>query len=568
MISQHLRAVTPLELRQWTEFLIELMFDLILLAGVAALLLVLCRGLITVSICFVRALVFIQRAIIFTARFFVEYVRLRLSVSPVVLKTDISVDGVVKWDTNGPYIMAYHLGKSLRVNVKSESLVSLLLKPAIPVVDETRIADSQVDPMAFHSGTVQFLVNGKLLGFGFRTTVKGRSVIVTTCHGLQSLLGKEVMLAGPSGQIKMPPNSIYAKFPGLDVVCLEFSNVVYTTLGVKSLKIAAPGVGSPIHVHGYMDGQRVRSIGVIAGLVRKSAARFKHTASTVEGFSGSPVLNTTGQVVGMHLRGNITYNEAVALNWLVGFNESDIPDKLMTRLDDLGDEAFATLGFIGKDMMRVRFKGRGFTMPEEVSVWQYDPRYSSWADDEDDAWWDMAMLEGKEEAADVESAEPLNSSPVVLPDPQTTEATSVIGSLDIPALNLSEKSSRESSPSCVREDIRDWVLQGKKQSKGARRRANRQLEKLADGHGLQQTSKPVTPPLMPIAEELKSASNQPRIRFPEQFLPLCGAACIHAPMSQRDYERVKHLASAYEAGVVPKSKSSRLRSEWASLWTK
>lgn len=568
MVSRYALALVGPDGKLWVEFCLECLFDIFLLGTAIALLFFVCQTLLRLVICSARFFGYVQRAVHFTCSFFIRYVQMRMSITPVTVKSDVSLQGTVKWDATGPYISTIHLGKTIRVNVAVDGLLSLLLKPPGSVVDETQLADSQVDEMAFHKGTVQFLVNGKLIGFGFRTTVRGRDVIVTALHNLRSLIGREVYMAGPRGQFRLPTNTVYAKYPVLDFVCLEFSDMVYTTLGVKTLKIAAPGsVGTPIRVHGYMDGSRVRTIGVISGVVKGSPGRFKHTASTVEGFSGSPVFNATGQVVGMHLRGNVGYNEAVALTWFVGVSESDIPEKLFSRMDEIEDGYDAVCGFEDGVMQRVRFRGRVFMSPEEVNVWEYNPEYSSWADDENEAWWDLAMNEGREEAASVEGAETLNGSPVVLPEPQVMEGTSGIESLDIPTLTLAEKSDLERSRFCAWVNTPASALQPKA-SKGARNRANRQLRKLAAGHGLQQTLEPVTAPSTPIALESKAASTQPRIRYPEQFQQLCGAACFHAPMSQRDYERVKHLVSAYETGVVPRSESSRLRSEWAALWTK
>jgi hypothetical protein len=435
------------------------------------------------------------------------------------------------------------------------------------------LPDSVVEPMPFHRGTVQFLVDGKVVGFGFRVSRGGKDIIVTARHNLNLMRTRrsDLRIAGPNGQLPLLGDSVAFMFPKADLVGLSVPAVLLSAIGVRSLKVSPPGAdGTPIHIHGYMDGTRVKSLGVVMGRVKGQPLRFKHSASTVEGFSGSPVFNQLGLVIGMHIRSGSSWNEAVMLHWLLGSDESETYDKLFDRVDHPEDDWDQLIGFEGETMCRVRYRDRQFAPVEEFAVMDYNPRFSSWADDDDDDWYER--MYGADDARD-ESADPLIAQ--VLKDPPADLAIprGLKPIMDSPSAAIvsptpsSGKSTPERSDSHVSVITSGLAGLTVGLSKGQRQRRNRRARNLASGLGLLPVLPPVSSPSLSTSQASVPASVLPGPISTRPCTAWSARGCTHAPMSLRDLKRIRHLAALAELGEIPISERSRDRSEWKELWT-
>jgi V8-like Glu-specific endopeptidase len=118
---------------------------------------------------------------------------------------------------------------------------------------------------------------------------------------------------------------VYSSVDELDVCIIGVPHSVFAAMSVKKLKVGKLNSRSQCTVYGYTSsGEFGYSMG--SAMLAEQAFRLKHFASTIPGFSGSPVI-WRDKVVGVHTCGNIParYNEGTVLFWLEMSNtESEV----------------------------------------------------------------------------------------------------------------------------------------------------------------------------------------------------------------------------------------------------
>jgi hypothetical protein len=159
----------------------------------------------------------------------------------------------------------------------------------------------------------------KHCGFGFFTVIKGRWCVVTASHVLKRC--KEGYLYTPKAQLALKGDLAF-QYTG-DIVGVWAKESWANILGCKKLEIDfTPSTGSVVKTYGYVNGRMQQSEGNISGIDR--ALKFKHTSSTLNGWSGTPILCGAKKVIGIHLESDaMGYNYGGSLDLLVKNREAD-----------------------------------------------------------------------------------------------------------------------------------------------------------------------------------------------------------------------------------------------------
>lgn len=162
---------------------------------------------------------------------------------------------------------------------------------------------------------------GQHIGFGSFIVVNGKWVCLTAGHVLQECLGG--IMWTPKSTVMISSTSRVIIRGSLDVVGFEVSNVVAAALGCKKMKLArTPAMGSVISLHGYVNGKMSLTKGNVSGL--GGVFKFKHTASTLPGFCGSPVIVGENKIVGIHIESDgMGFNYGLSLDLFVRNKEAD-----------------------------------------------------------------------------------------------------------------------------------------------------------------------------------------------------------------------------------------------------
>jgi hypothetical protein len=154
---------------------------------------------------------------------------------------------------------------------------------------------------------------------GFRTSFNGKSVLGTAGH-----VWKEFTRQGDKFSIEANGTTVpleianyklafYSKV--CDVVLFYPPQTLWSVLRVKSISSAPYVKGKQIMVVGYKNGKLTTSFGSVFG-ERDGGFGLTHYASTLKGYSGTPMIHQ-GKMVGVHLASNgIDSNLGVSCVWL------------------------------------------------------------------------------------------------------------------------------------------------------------------------------------------------------------------------------------------------------------
>nr|AVO00796.1 polyprotein P2 [Colobanthus quitensis associated barnavirus 1] len=247
-----------------------------------------------------------------------------------------------------------------------------------------------------HHGCIRIVdPNGKHLAMAFRTTVKGKKVLLTAQHAGIAFQKSDFGLytTGGTSANKMAAFSFFGKQPvitsdTLDIIGYELSSTDLSLLkkSKEFVLMKTPGVGSSVTVHGYNDGMNVSSFGIIKQGIKDMM--FKHDASTVNGFSGTPIL-VNGKVAGIHVGNEYPVNVAVQLDFLIFETYKVESEDLWTQThlkaydDDivlLNEEEITEEDKEKENRISVRVFTEQLVIRERANFWRVD----SWADDDSD----------------------------------------------------------------------------------------------------------------------------------------------------------------------------------------
>lgn len=158
---------------------------------------------------------------------------------------------------------------------------------------------------------------GSHIGMGFLHVFRGKWCLVTAAHVMTKCTRGVVLSAGLGNNLKhvtIADSKIMFQST-LDVVAIEVPANTASALGVKKATLgASPAISLPINVYGYHHGEFKTSVGTVEAV----SANFglQHSASTVEGFSGTPIYRD-GTIVGIHSRSNSERNYFLSLDFMV-----------------------------------------------------------------------------------------------------------------------------------------------------------------------------------------------------------------------------------------------------------
>jgi hypothetical protein len=273
----------------------------------------------------------------------------RMRKQPTLKVKDIFLKGTVSFDEKGPYVSEFIGNQRYRIYVTSSLASYVPIAPPVPGIErEMAITGSPfriVNTTGFTEakGVVSIRINGRLHGMASRIGYDGKSVLLLTYHQFQQLAGVENVTLEHYGRV-LPvvfdsKPLLYSPIDSFDTCLYELPPRYWTVLGVRELSTANPVTHGGVHLFGF-DAQSnfVNSMGCISPDER--LFHLKHSASTRNAFSGTPLLNAKGQVVALHCGSEAIAqsNLAVQLFWNLIGRESDIEFGRHWRYDrDLND---------------------------------------------------------------------------------------------------------------------------------------------------------------------------------------------------------------------------------------
>lgn len=193
-------------------------------------------------------------------------------------------------------------------------------------VKETVLAKSQpriIKSLPAFQG--YFTVDGHVVGHCARVAVGKKSALITAYHVLSYNRKADLFLNANGKSVRFSDIQVTPMFfsseSNLDYVVLSVPEVIFAKLAMKQAKMANHiTYGSPVHINQIIDGQTCYTV----GLVQKDDRPWmlKYGATTTEGTSGAPILNTRGEFVGVHIEGGKTANVGVVVEILRRRKES------------------------------------------------------------------------------------------------------------------------------------------------------------------------------------------------------------------------------------------------------
>lgn len=225
-------------------------------------------------------------------------------------------------------------------------------------------------------------------GMGFLTVLNGKHCLVTAAHVAMKCKRGIILSAGVDPKhVNIPGDPDMMVQSTADVVYIEVPPNTAGLLGVaKAKKDVSPATGLAVTLYGYVNGKFVSSLGVMGDPTRYFG--FKHGASTVRGFSGTPIFYD-GKIVGIHSRSNgLGVNFGLSLDLVTGtFERNDYNGKRHMREQDEDYEYDAE-----REARRLRPDTPDLDM-EEVA-WRIEEREIRTVSDENS--WQQRISDGPE----------------------------------------------------------------------------------------------------------------------------------------------------------------------------
>lgn len=155
---------------------------------------------------------------------------------------------------------------------------------------------------------------GFAVGMGFIHRLKGILCLVTAAHVAVNCKSGLILSAGIDPKhVSIREDARIILIGDYDIVAIQVPENTMASLGVSKTKIGKMvSTGTTISVHGYDEGNFVQSLGVMG----ENMLHFgmKHSASTLAGFSGTPIYKDD-MVVGIHSR-----SDGTGTNYCIGFD--------------------------------------------------------------------------------------------------------------------------------------------------------------------------------------------------------------------------------------------------------
>jgi hypothetical protein len=233
-------------------------------------------------------------------KWFIAYRQLKRSIEDlpkaVQSHTDVT-PGRIKSDVNGLYSELFIGEKEYRIRLET-SVSELLLHTNRSLPEkEMAIQTSRFNSLSqLPSGVVSLTVEDKVVGMGSRVLIGDKSYLVTASHLMPRLVGEQTYICSTTKRWKIVDCDFWSNGK-LDVLLINIPSGVWAELGVKALGFGEAIHGATTQVHGYAHGELAFSVGTI--LKSSDLFQLKHTASTLHGWSGTPLI-INNKVVAIH----------------------------------------------------------------------------------------------------------------------------------------------------------------------------------------------------------------------------------------------------------------------------
>jgi len=222
-------------------------------------------------------------------------------------------NGEIRYNTMEQYIYVPAYNLNVRVNNWNTWTPDTNMKGG--TLNESMIIDSVMEQSPLPSCVVAIECDGIVMGMGSRIKVNGFNVLFTAVHVMHACKDNFPSLHKRGKSIRIGPDwKFYAYNVDADWCMLLVPDSVFTSLGVSvgRTKIACPS-SVICSLHGYdAAGDEVRSKGSMTPQ-RSTAYLCTHKASTIRKWSGTPILDLQGFILGIHLAKtkNMTYNKGI-----------------------------------------------------------------------------------------------------------------------------------------------------------------------------------------------------------------------------------------------------------------
>jgi len=163
---------------------------------------------------------------------------------------------------------------------------------------------------------------GAVLGMGFFITYKSQKVLCTAYHvWIQAT--KFSLSLEHQNRVVSPTKWKVVMVSGVeefDIVMVHLHPDIVSNLGAKTLKCIVPKENQSFSVYGYEKGAFSSSKGQV-NFKDMIFGHGLHNASTIPGWSGSPLVAHDGKVIGMHTGAGEKFNTFIEPFWLLINNE-------------------------------------------------------------------------------------------------------------------------------------------------------------------------------------------------------------------------------------------------------
>jgi hypothetical protein len=251
---------------------------------------------------------------------------------PQVVEGDVKVD-----PTGNPYVLVSIGGKDVHVQIPEKSLLVRRTTSNLESqrFDEMLIVGSPMDIVnGIPPGLGSVRVRNQVIGMYSRIKVGNTTLLATAAHVARQMYdipcteiehnGKAVSL-----DVSWP---IFAISHTLDFCFIEVPEVVWSSLGIKSLALGIPAPSGVVSTYGYNE---VGELAVSDGRASSVDSFFYyHSASTRPSWSGTPLMSA-GKVVGMHVKSAPAKHKNVAVLFqrvVIPTVEYDTRRKVMQQL--------------------------------------------------------------------------------------------------------------------------------------------------------------------------------------------------------------------------------------------
>lgn len=239
---------------------------------------------------------------------YVRY-RLRLQDSPVA-PPPLFHEGQVRFDFGTYFIEYIHRGEVFRFRIPPIiSYIHSQTNGRMPTKSpEMALRGSSFYPQPNLVGGVVTLKreDGSIIGMAFRAKTLGSdSYLITAQHVFKEVLSlKEIFVERDGKAIKhsfhIDDVSCFSSAHDLDFTVVRVPSGIWSALGVKALSLKMASSDTSGRIYGYDGSGKVL---VSSGMVVPDPlyGRFMHRISTYPGWSGSPIIDPNGFVLGVHL---------------------------------------------------------------------------------------------------------------------------------------------------------------------------------------------------------------------------------------------------------------------------